>query len=1346
MTAAVAWHTVLLATATIVLVVTVYLFATDARKRMHPGPVLICIVIVSCAAMLARSAMELALLKHTSDFVTIVDVANHEGYGALGAFWCEVYFQSATTFWFLMLAMDLISSLSNPFLPFQSNNLIHHAHAWPAAAVWTVVVRVSFFERHLHGSTVRVLLHLPSYVVILYILVALHVAWSKSRVLQYEAHISTRNMAMLILPYLGVFGAATLVGLGIYLGELSTGVTTTTNAIDQLTGAVATIAVFVLYYFGAPCTSPDRGKHGLRRRRARFSTMTDNSVGTPDEPDYLPPDDDYAVDVALKMRKSIMECTAAGIHEAAAGMNLRGTVPGQIPADTEFTKVESKGILVHGQLATASDRLRFQDVAPLVFQSIRELFGIDAAAYRDAFAPSELLRECGLKGKSGNIMYFTHNMQFLVKSVPKEEFDVLRTILPHYYKYLVAHRATHLCRYFGCHSITLPVGTRCMYFVVMQNLFNEGRVHEIYDLKGNTDRRQAIADADVEAVMQQTLRRQTIDTLMLDIDFSRVHRCMNLSEANAAAMKGQLKLDITFLAEQNIMDYSILVGVQHVRGDDNGAASGLCNHVPSKDLTDLYFVGIIDMLQQYNWRWAVVQRWALGALLCKDTQDVSAVPARKYAARLLHFIRFSMFNASRRTSRASSLHSPFTIANERPSGLGQARILIDPEIMLDASSSMMWLSDALQGASSDARQHPGPVLTCILLSSSLAVVFSAAMHLVLDVGGAADYSVVDMANYSTLPSSDVVKNALVLFWAMFFFVGATTFWYLMLALDLIASLLNPFLPFQANALLHHICAWPSSALWLVVFRAIFASDGAATPYMGLALDIPLYAALVYIALALLLAWRKSRLFEARAHRTTRRMAKRILPYLLIFGVAGAVSLAVSIADVAHGGSSEATNVIGQIAQVAELVAVFGFFAADARGRRTPSDATNGRQTDEDNTAATDATGDYDVSNVLRQCIMKYTSMGIIESATRVTPRADIDLSDYGRVETKTIVVHGSLDSTSLTFEDCAPVVFQHIRSLLGIGSRDYIASFAPNDILNEHGSEGKSGNLFYFTANRQFMVKSVPKAEFDTLRSILPFYHSYLQAHPNSFLYLGCHSISLPVGSRRMYFVVMHNLFHEGPVHQRFDLKGNTDRRQAIRSDDVERYIHQARARQAIKKLMMDVDFLKLRQAIHVDEDLQAEMQSQLVEDIRFLSARGIMDYSILVGVVFCATAPPHATVSKARDRRYHVGIVDMLQRYTWRWTLQRYFLKFFMCKDASNVSAVTPANYGARLEQFVRERLFWAPAPCRSIASSDTAPIHLSYDLDEPLASPYIAVFSKNRSPRGASHADRIPAFFVGT
>ncbi|CAK4641336.1 unnamed protein product [Aphanomyces euteiches] len=633
------------------------------------------------------------------------------------------------------------------------------------------------------------------------------------------------------------------------------------------------------------------------------------------------------------------------------------------------------------------------------------------------------------------------------------------------------------------------------------------------------------------------------------------------------------------------------------------------------------------------------------------------------------------------------------------------------------------------------RAYPGPVLLCILFSASLCIIFRAILHLstIHMLRGNAKNpwpTIVDVARACLTNASFVPSSISIPFWCSFYFSSASTFWYLMLATDLISSLSNPFLPFQANSLLHHLVAWPCAGFWIAAFSWLFQNETrgpTATPptpstaaHLRMWMIIPVYGVLAYIIVALLVAWTKSRVLETQAHTTTRRMAKLILPYLLVFGLGGLMSLCLYFAD-AHVEAttrerSTVANVLDQLTELAQLVAVFALFqrkACWANRRRSSRFAASSTVTCAPSPMAEDlhrATEDDEhdnsqtlsISNVLRQCIMKYTSMGIVEGAQGVEPKAtaDIQLSDYSCIMTKAIVVHGRFESGDLTFYDCAPAVFHDLRTMFGVTQEEYIASFALDQILDEHGSEGKSGNIFYFTANKKFMVKSVPEDEYQVLRSILPYYHNYLQAHPESYLcrYFGCHSISLPVGSRRMYFVVMQNLFNEGAVDQRFDLKGNTDRRQAIQSHDVEQYIVRSQNREAISKLMMDIDFLKLRQTIQVDDMDEANMQSQLIEDITFLATRDIMDYSILLGVKYIHNVPSatSGTLSKTRERIYYLGIIDMLQRYTWRWTLQRWFLGLFCCKDMSNVSAVPPNEYGTRLKHFVRTRLFYTPGKGR--------------------------------------------------
>lgn len=472
-----------------------------------------------------------------------------------------------------------------------------------------------------------------------------------------------------------------------------------------------------------------------------------------------------------------------------------------------------------------------------------------------------------------------------------------------------------------------------------------------------------------------------------------------------------------------------------------------------------------------------------------------------------------------------------------------------------------------------ARVHPGPVLMCILVS--LTITNASRVALLTLQGdnddphaqGAQPGTLSDIANHELSGSVAEPMRSYVpfFFWCTFFFYTSATLWYLMLALDLIFSLSNPFLPFNADNVKHHIYAWPASLLWCAIFRYVFENaPGERSVHVLLYYNLPAYAVLLYITGALMVAWRRSRRLETHAHETTRMMAKLILPYLALFAMDTTVTIILYIAEVSMGTQTATSSALDQLALVIEMLGVFVLFCRDAgvfsamhssnssssrssainqNMQRTSAFNTQQLQQIQLQTTPTPATssgessGKIDVPNKLRMDVMKYMSMGIQESirqariaednCSRSINRptsstdpsgfrntdvaGDIQFDDYNQVKSFGVLVFGQKNHNSvLSFRDCAPKVFASIRDHFRIDSEFYLESFDPAKILSEHGSEGKSGNIFYFTctfsgrrtvcglshtqpnldawhatANKQFMVKSVPKEEFDTLRAIL---------------------------------------------------------------------------------------------------------------------------------------------------------------------------------------------------------------------------------------------------------------------
>ena len=103
-------------------------------------------------------------------------------------------------------------------------------------------------------------------------------------------------------------------------------------------------------------------------------------------------------------------------------------------------------------------------------------------------------------------------------------------------------------RYFGFHCIKIHGSS--LYFVVMNNIFVPGYTpHERYDLKGSHIRR-------------LTKHHVLAGEIMKDRDF---RKRVSLNTKQRRLVHQQLHADTAFLAAQGIMDYSLLLGIYHVK-------------------------------------------------------------------------------------------------------------------------------------------------------------------------------------------------------------------------------------------------------------------------------------------------------------------------------------------------------------------------------------------------------------------------------------------------------------------------------------------------------------------------------------------------------------------------------------------------------------------------------------------------------------------------------------------------------------------------------------------------------------------------------------------------------------
>ncbi|CAH8524597.1 unnamed protein product [Schistosoma curassoni] len=183
-------------------------------------------------------------------------------------------------------------------------------------------------------------------------------------------------------------------------------------------------------------------------------------------------------------------------------------------------------------------RFKFKEYCPMVFKSLRDRFGVDKMDYWDSFTRYQPLWD-STRGKSGSKFLVTYNRQFVAKTISSEEVEQMHQMLEEYYSYIVkGHGQTLLPQFLGLYRLT--VNDQESYILVMRNVFSPRlAIHKKYDLKS-----------------------KPLPTLK-DADFLTDLCKMHIGEESKKKMLSTLECDIQFLQENNLIDYSLLIGVHN---------------------------------------------------------------------------------------------------------------------------------------------------------------------------------------------------------------------------------------------------------------------------------------------------------------------------------------------------------------------------------------------------------------------------------------------------------------------------------------------------------------------------------------------------------------------------------------------------------------------------------------------------------------------------------------------------------------------------------------------------------------------------------------------------------------
>ncbi|KAF3432202.1 hypothetical protein FNV43_RR26941 [Rhamnella rubrinervis] len=181
-------------------------------------------------------------------------------------------------------------------------------------------------------------------------------------------------------------------------------------------------------------------------------------------------------------------------------------------------------------------------------------------------------------GKSN--VYFAKSLdeRFIIKQVTKTELESFEEFAPEYFKYLADSLTTRsptcLAKVLGIYQVTVKhfkggKETK-MDLMVMENLFFKRNISRVYDLKGSARSRY---NSDTTGANKVLLDMNLLETLRTKPIF--------LGSKAKRSLERAIWNDTSFLASVDVMDYSLLVGVDEER----------------KELV----LGIIDFMRQYTW-------------------------------------------------------------------------------------------------------------------------------------------------------------------------------------------------------------------------------------------------------------------------------------------------------------------------------------------------------------------------------------------------------------------------------------------------------------------------------------------------------------------------------------------------------------------------------------------------------------------------------------------------------------------------------------------------------------------------------------------------------------------------
>lgn len=323
--------------------------------------------------------------------------------------------------------------------------------------------------------------------------------------------------------------------------------------------------------------------------------------------------------------------------------------PQPLIMDADFKAFAKIAVHNHGyNTSTTPNKFSVKEYCPVVFRDLRQRFGVDPDLYLRSFC-SEPAQEIETSKKSQSGLYRTHDSEFLLQTMSRNEVELFHKTFPAYHAHIVEHHGETLLPHFlGLFRVN--VSDKDHYILLTRNVQSYlSEMHETYDLKGSTVDRDA----------SDTEKSKTVP-MFKDGDFKAQGKQLHLDPETKAWFLKTLCSDVEFLAKMKMMDYSLLVGFRNSTEEEEdfqpgrdayvfasgsrreaeaeaGAGATGTSDAASRPSKRIYMMGLVNVLTKYGAR----KKAAHNAKSMKHGQakaGISTVNPDQYMQRFTKFI------------------------------------------------------------------------------------------------------------------------------------------------------------------------------------------------------------------------------------------------------------------------------------------------------------------------------------------------------------------------------------------------------------------------------------------------------------------------------------------------------------------------------------------------------------------------------------------------------------------------------------------------------------------------------------------------------------------------------------